>query len=61
VLEGESILRIDGQPDRKLVAGDSYRIEARQVHEAINSGTGPAKVLAVYVVEKGRPLALPVQ
>ncbi|MEX2650343.1 MAG: cupin domain-containing protein [Alphaproteobacteria bacterium] len=61
VLEGESVLRIDGQPDQALAAGDSYRIEAGAVHEASNLGETPAKVIAVYVVEKGKPLALPAQ
>lgn len=61
VLEGESVLRIDGQPEQRLAAGDSYRIEAGAVHEASNLGATPAKVIAVYVVEKGKPLALPAQ
>jgi quercetin dioxygenase-like cupin family protein len=59
VLEGQSVLLIDGQPEQHLVAGQSYRIEAGIVHDAKNVGAGPAKVLAVYVVEKGKPLALP--
>lgn len=61
VIEGESELLIDGQPPKRLVAGQSYRIEAGVVHEARNAGTTLAKVLAVWVVEKGKPLAIPAE
>ena len=28
-------------------------------HDVRNSGAGPAKVLAIYLIEKGKPLAVP--
>jgi len=31
------------------------------VHDGINTGSGKAKVLATYVVEKGQPVATPVK
>ncbi len=58
VLEGEAVLMIDGQPDRTLRAGDSYQIPAGAIHDA-KSGPKGAKVIATYVVEKGKPLASP--
>jgi quercetin dioxygenase-like cupin family protein len=58
VLEGDGILVIEGKPDRPLKAGDSYQIPAGAVHTA-KSGPHGTKVLAVYVVEKGKPLATP--
>ncbi|HXU67152.1 MAG TPA: cupin domain-containing protein [Casimicrobiaceae bacterium] len=56
VLEGEMTLLVDGQPPLKLKPGDSYKVPERAIHDA-RTGSAPAKVLAVYVVEKGKPLA----
>lgn len=58
-LEGDSVLEIDGEAPRRLAPGESYVIPAGKVHDAKAVGGGPAKVLAVYVVEKGKPLATP--
>jgi quercetin dioxygenase-like cupin family protein len=58
VLEGDFVLMIEGQPDKSLRAGDSYQIPAGAVHDA-KSGPKGAKVIATYVVEKGKPLASP--
>jgi quercetin dioxygenase-like cupin family protein len=60
VLEGETVLSVDGLPDRTMKAGDSFTIPAGVPHDARVVGNGPAKVLAVYVVERGKPLATPV-
>lgn len=59
VLDGTSTLEVDGEPARTLKAGDSYMIPAGKVHNATAAGDNPAKVLATYVVEKGKPLATP--
>jgi quercetin dioxygenase-like cupin family protein len=59
VLEGEADLLIDGQPPRHLKAGDSFVIPAGVVHDARNDSASFARVLGVYVVEKGKPLATP--
>jgi quercetin dioxygenase-like cupin family protein len=59
VLEGEGELLIDGQPPRKLKAGDAFVIPAGIVHDGKNTGTTPMKLVAAYVVEKGKPLATP--
>jgi quercetin dioxygenase-like cupin family protein len=59
VLEGEADLLIDGQPPRHLKAGDSFVIAAGVVHDARNDSANPARVVGVYVVEKGKPLATP--
>jgi quercetin dioxygenase-like cupin family protein len=58
VLEGESVLVIEGQPDKTIKAGDSYQIPPGAVHTA-RSGAKGAKIIAVYVVKKGEPLATP--
>ncbi len=59
ILEGEVTLLIAGQPPRKLVAGESFVVPAGTVHNAMNSSAAPAKLVGVYVVEKGKPLATP--
>ena len=59
VLEGEAELLIDGQPPRTVKAGESFIIPAGTVHDAHNPGSTPIKLVGVYVVEKGKPLASP--
>lgn len=59
LLEGEMVLIIEGQPDRPLKAGDSYLVPAGAVHDG-KSGPNGAKVIATYVIEKGKPIATPV-
>lgn len=58
VLSGTSLLEIEGEAPKNLKAGDSYTIPAGKVHNA-TAKDGEAKVLATYVVEKGKPLATP--
>jgi quercetin dioxygenase-like cupin family protein len=59
VLEGATMLMIDGEAPKELKAGDSYLIPAGKIHDAKAVGNKPAKVLATYLVEKGKPLATP--
>ncbi|MBR0696384.1 cupin domain-containing protein [Bradyrhizobium lablabi] len=59
VLEGELELLIEGKPPQKLKAGESYQIPEGAVHDAKASGDKPLKVLGVYVVKAGEPLAKP--
>src|SRR4051794_41654188 len=58
VLEGELELVIDGKPPMKIKAGESYQIPEGAVHDA-KAGDKPFKVLGVYVVKAGEPLAKP--
>jgi quercetin dioxygenase-like cupin family protein len=59
VMEGEGDLIVEGQPVRHVKAGDSWQIAAGVPHDAKVSGDKPLKVLAVYVVDKSKPLATP--
>jgi len=59
VLEGSVTLEHEGEPAKTLKAGDSFKNEPG-VHNAKNTGTAPVKILAIYLVEKGKPLAEPV-
>ena len=59
VLEGEGEILVDGQPARKVKPGDGFVIPAGAKHDAHNTGSVPLKLVGVYVVEKGKPLATP--
>lgn len=61
VIEGNGTLEIEGQAPIMLKPGDSYTIPAGKVHDAKALGPGASKVLATYIVEKGKPLATPAQ
>jgi quercetin dioxygenase-like cupin family protein len=56
VLEGLIEYQIEGQAPQVLKAGDVLFIPFGKVHSAKNVGTGSAKELATYIVEKGKPL-----
>lgn len=57
VLEGTVIVEHEGRAPTTYKAGDAMKNEVGGVHNARNPGTKPVKILAVYVVEKGKPLA----
>jgi quercetin dioxygenase-like cupin family protein len=57
VLEGTIKLEQEGKPMVTLGAGKTFFIPAGTVHNATNSGSTRARVLATYIVEKGKPLA----
>ncbi len=59
VLEGEAELLIDGQPPRIVKAGESFVIPAGVIHDAHNATDKPIRLVGVYIVEKGKPLASP--
>jgi quercetin dioxygenase-like cupin family protein len=59
VNEGEVVLMVAGQAPRKVVAGEGFVIPAGTPHNAKNESSAPVKLVGVYVVEKGKPLASP--
>ena len=42
-----------------LNTGQAFLIPAGAIHNATNNGSSTARVLATYIVEKGKPLATP--
>lgn len=58
-LSGSASMEVEGVPPRLVNAGDSYAIPQGKVHDAKVVGDAPVKVLAIYVVEKGKPLSAP--
>ncbi len=59
VMEGEATLLVAGQAPRKVATGESFVIPAGVVHNAKNDTAAAIKLVGVYVVEKGKPLASP--
>ena len=58
VVEGVYTIAIEGQPEKPLKAGESVDIPSGAVHDEW-TGAAPAKLLVVYTLEKGKPLASP--
>jgi len=59
ILEGSLSLEQGDKPAVIVKAGQGFVIPAGQIHNATNTGTGVARILATYIVEKGKPLATP--
>jgi quercetin dioxygenase-like cupin family protein len=59
VLSGEGEILMEGKPPLKIKPGEGFVIPGGTKHDAHNTGTEPLKLVGVYVVEKGKPLATP--
>jgi quercetin dioxygenase-like cupin family protein len=59
VLQGQIEITFDGQPPHQLKPGDALIIPMGTVHNAVNVGSTTALISAVFIVEKGKPLATP--
>ena len=60
MLEGSLVVLERGKPEKPVNAGQSWHVLPGVVHE-VKAGADGANVLAIYVVEKGKPLATPWQ
>ncbi len=59
VMDGEMDVLIEGRAPQHVKAGESFIIPAGAIHDAHNTGSSPVRLVGVYVVEKGKPLATP--
>ena len=59
ILQGVVLMEIAGQPPVTLEAGEPFLIPAGRVHDARNVGSGASRMLSTYIIEKGKPLAVP--
>jgi quercetin dioxygenase-like cupin family protein len=57
LLEGTLVFESAGKPTVTLKAGETFFVPAGTVHNATNKGSARARVLATYIVEKGKPIA----
>jgi quercetin dioxygenase-like cupin family protein len=56
VIEGELEYQLEGKPPVTLKPGEVLFIPAGTIHSAKNAGSVNAAELAMYIVEKGKPL-----
>jgi quercetin dioxygenase-like cupin family protein len=61
VEEGTLTLEYEGKPSTDYKAGDSVIVEAGKIHEGINRGNTPIKVIATFVIPKGATLTTQVK
>ena len=59
IIEGELEVIVEGKPTQNLKAGQGFIIPAGAVHNPHNTGSKPAKLAAIFYVEKGKPLTTP--
>ena len=59
IATGEVEFMIEGQPPNRIKAGGFYKIDAGKIHDVRNVGADPARAVATWVIEKGKPLAEP--
>jgi quercetin dioxygenase-like cupin family protein len=59
ILEGTVTVEVDGKPPMVLKPGGVFLIPSGTVHNARNTDAGASKLLANFIVEKGKPLATP--
>ena len=61
VAEGEFWYHVDGQTEKIYKVGESFQLPDRAIHNEGAAGDKAVKVMAVFVVEKGKPLVQPAQ
>ncbi len=59
ILDGTLILENDGHPRTTYKTGEAFHVDAGTVHQGINTGSVPVRILATLVLEKGKPAAAP--
>lgn len=58
VLEGGGDMFVEGKPVMHVKAGDHWEVAAGTPHY-LQNGPKPTRLLVTYVLEKGKPLAIP--
>jgi len=61
VLAGPVVIEIDGKPAKTYQTGEVFMIPPGAIHNAKNPGAAAVKIVSTYVIEKGKPVATPVQ
>jgi quercetin dioxygenase-like cupin family protein len=56
VLQGSILLEVAGKPAATYKAGQAFTIPPGVVHGVTSNGSTPAKLVATYIVEMGKPL-----
>jgi quercetin dioxygenase-like cupin family protein len=56
VQQGAITLDYEGKPTTTYNVGDTFYVEPGKVHEGMNKGTVPVKLVATFVFEKSKPM-----
>ena len=61
VLEGEIVSKVGGEPEKTYATGEMWMETPGQLHAVSRnaSSTKPARLLAILLAEKGKPLTTP--
>lgn len=59
VAQGTVTLEHEGRPATEYKTGETFLLEPDKIHEGINKGTTPAKVVATFVLKKGDTITSP--
>ena len=60
VQEGTMTLDYEGKPTMQYKVGETFYVEPGKVHEGMNKGTVPVRLLASFVFPKDKPMTIPV-
>lgn len=58
LLDGDYTVLVDGSATLKVNPGETWEVPPNVIHDE-HTGSAGAKILAVFTVEKGKPLASP--
>jgi quercetin dioxygenase-like cupin family protein len=61
VQEGTLTFDYEGKPTATYSAGDALYVQPDKIHEGINNGKTPVKVLATFLLRKGLPMTTQVK
>ncbi len=56
VQQGALTLDYEGKPTMTYQVGDTFAVEPGKVHEGMNKGTVPVKLVATFVFDKSKPM-----
>lgn len=59
VENGPFVLEVDGQPARTFKSGEVFMVPAGTIHNGHPAAGSTSKVIATYVIEKGKPVTTP--
>jgi quercetin dioxygenase-like cupin family protein len=60
VQEGTLTLDYEGKPTMQYKVGETFYVESGKIHEGMNKGTVPVKLIASFVFPKDKPMTIQV-
>ncbi len=61
LLEGRLEVRTEGEEPRQVRGGEGYHNRRDVVHETVNVGDTPARMITTFVIDRGKPISIPVK